>query len=235
MYTPRKLALTSLFAITVVLLAFSLAVAQQPKGITVTGTAEVSGNPDIAYVTFGVVTEDANAAQAAQENAAKSNAVINAIIKSGIPKSDIQTIQYTIYPQTRYPGPNETSKTPVTIYQVSNLIKVKMHDLSKIGTLIDAAVSAGANNIQNVTFTVENQDPLRRQALAQAVKNAKTKAVVIADALGVKLGKVISASESTGFTPRPFEMGFKSAEAATPIIPGQVEVNANVTLVYGIL
>lgn len=220
-----------------VLMLFALgtvAVAQEAaSGITVSGFSEIKAPPDLAFVTFGVVVESANAVSAAQENARKTNAVIDAIVKFGIPKTDIETIGYSVSPIISY----KENTPPVTVgYRVENQVRVRVRDLTKIGPLIDTAIGAGANNVQGVNFTIADDAVPRQQALVQAIRNAEAKARVIAETLGVRLGKVTSVTESSGFTPRPMALGIARAEAApTPIIPGEIEVTANVTLVYAIL
>lgn len=208
------------------------AVAQNTMtGVVVTGTAEAKAQPDVAYVTFGVTTEAADAAGAARTNAQTTQAVINAIIKFGIPRASIETVQYSVNPIQDY---KQTPPTTVG-YRVSNQVRVKITDLTKIGALIDTAIGAGANDVQGVTFTVENDQAIRQEAVVQAIKNAQAKARVIADTLGIRLGQVTYVSESSGGVPIPLQYGMAKAEAQTPIIPGQIEVTATVTLSYSIL
>lgn len=206
----------------------------QPQGISVSGTASVKVKPDIAYVSFGVTNQDADATKAAQANAAVTNRVIDAIVKSSIPKSDIETINYSVSPMYNYP-PN--ASPVITGYTVSNVVRVKLRDITKVGALIDTGIKAGANNVQGVTFTIDDDAKYRAQALVQAMRNAQVKARAIAEAAGVKLGKVYYVSESGGYTPRPMlDYGMAKAEAApTPIMPGEVEVSSSVTVTYGIL
>lgn len=202
------------------------------SGITVNGSAEIKAKPDLAYITFGVKTESANAASAAQENARTSSALIDAIEKFGIPKADIETVGYSVTPVIDY-----NVSPPVTSgYSVSNQVQVKTKDLDKIGKLIDTAISAGANIGYGLNFTIADDAAIKMKALAQAIENAKAKASVIAETLRVHLGKVKTVSESGSFTPRPPVYNTAKVEAvSTPIIPGEIEVTANVTLVYPIL
>lgn len=201
------------------------------SGITVNGSAEIKAKPDLAYVTFGVTVESATAVDAAQENARKTSAVIDAIEKFGIPRADIETVGYSVSPVMDY----KTSPPVKVGYSVSNQVQVKIKDLDKVGNLIDVAIAAGANNVQGVNFTIADDTAVKQQALVQAIKNAQAKARVIAEALGVNLGRVTAVSESSGFTPRPLVYGAaKMEDVTTPIIPGEVEVTANVTLIYAI-
>lgn len=203
------------------------------QGITVTGTADVKSKPDTAFVTFGVITQDANAAKAAQQNAAIANAIIDAVVKTGIAKTDIETTGYSVSPVMDY------QKNPAVLigYQVSNQVKAKVRNITKIGALIDAATKAGANNVQGVDFVTEDNAKIREQALSEAAKDAQKKAQTLADTLGVKLGKVISITEIGSPSPRPLEYAMKSDAmmAATPILPGNVTSTATVKVVFSIL
>jgi len=206
---------------------------EQQTGIIVTGSADVQGQPDVAYVTLGVNTQDKIAATAAQANAAATDKVITAIIHVGIPKTDIRTSSYSIGTMTDY----RSNPPVITGYQASNEVQVTIHDLAKIGPVIDAAVAAGANVANGVNFGIENDTELRQRALVLAIKSAQAKAQTMAEVLGVKLGPVLSATEAGGVTPpRPVMYGMAKAEAApTPIMPGQLTVNASVTVVYIII
>lgn len=204
----------------------------QPSGITVTGNAEITARPDIATVTLGVVTEASEAEKAVQENARVANAVVDAVVKAGIAKRDIETSYYSVVPVMDY-----QKVPPVTTgYRVTNTVRVKVRDLTKVGSLIDTAISAGANNVQGVGFDIEDPSSVRKEALIQALKKAEADAKLIADTLGVKLGRVVSVSEAGPAIIKPTEYGIARAEATpTPIIPGQVHVTASVTVVYSIL
>jgi hypothetical protein len=223
--------------ITAILVAACCSVyaADRPVGITVTGYAEVKAKPDVAYVSLGVSTENKDAGRAAQENAGRTDAVIAALAKSGVAKPDIETQHYSVQPNYDY------KKSPATLvgYTVSNIVRVTVRDLTKVGTTIDAALAAGANNVQGVQFSLEKSEQVKQQALVEAVKNAEAKAKLIADAIGRRLGHVVSVAESGASIPRPLEFGVmaKYAEAAppTPIIPGEIETSASVTVVYAIL
>ena len=204
--------------------------AQEQTGITTTATAFVSVRPDIAIVVLGVVNEDVSAAAAAASNAATTNAVINALRGFGVVATDIDTIGYTVTPVMDH------RRTPaVTVaYRVSNMIRVRHRNLADIGRLIDTALAAGANNVQNVTFAVENDAVPRREAVVRAVEEARAKAQVIADALGVRVGRPISVSEASVGIPMPRMMA-EAAVSPTPIMPEDVDVSASVTVTFAIL
>lgn len=203
---------------------------EKRQGISVSGTAEVQAAPDIAHVTLGVRTRSAQADKAASDNAAAAARVIQAVRQVGIPEKDIGTVQYTLQPVFEYP-PNAPPK--LTGYEAANLVRVTVRDLSKVGAVVDAAVGAGANVVQDVAFSLKNESEFRARALAKAVEDGRTKARVMAQALDVRLGKLISASEAQAPVITPV-YGRAEAAAPTPIIPRQIEVRATVNLVYAI-
>ena len=222
----------ALLAGLLLLLAGPLLAEGQTPGITVSGMATAKGKPDIAFVTLGVTTDDKDAGKAAQANARAITAVINAILNSGVQKADVETVQYSVSPIMNY----QQSPATTTGYRVSNVVRVKLKDLTKIGSVIDRAVDSGSNGVQGVRFDLEDSTKLRHKALLDAVKKAEADAELMAKTLGVKLGKVVSASETGPVVPSPLELGAVRAEAVmTPIIPGEIEVTAGVTVVYSIL
>ena len=207
------------------------ALAEGPTpGITVSGTATAKSKPDIAFVTLGVSTDDKDAGKAAQTNARTTTAVIDAILASGSQRSDIETVQYSVSPVMNY----QQSPPAVVAYRVSNVVRVKLKDLTKIGSVIDTAVDAGSNGVQGVRFDLEDGTKLRHQALLDAMKKAEADARLMAETLGVKLDVVVSASETGPIVPSPLEIGAVREAAASPIIPGEIEVTAGVTVVYSI-
>ncbi len=230
MYSIRLCCVTA--ALGLALASCALADTGSPTGIIVSDTAQVKAQPDLAYVTFGVVTEAKNAGAAASANAEIAGKLMSALAGFGIPKSDVETFGYSVEPNYNY----EKGSATIIGYRVSNTVRVKTKVLSKIGGLLDVGTQAGANTITGVTFTVEDDSPYRRQALALAVKKAQAKAQTMADALGVKLGKIVTAEESSP-GPRPMETFGPARPMAvtTPINPGQVEASASVTLTFAIL
>jgi len=207
------------------------------RGITVNDRAEVKAKPDVAYVTVGVVTKARDAGSAAKANASKTGAVIAAIVRLGIPKSGVKTVDYSLDPEMDY----DKDPSPIVGYTASNSISVKVTELDRIGTLVDAAVAAGANTVRSVSFDVLDKTKLRQEALADAVKNAEGKARAIARALGVRLGKAVSAEEevsfygSAGMNYAPLYRAKRVASVAkTPLEPGLTKVSAQVKVVYAI-
>lgn len=194
--------------------------AQTPATIQAQGTATLSMKPDQVQISVSVITSGPTAQAAAQANATLSTTVQNAL-KALNPSPMIQTTGYSIYPQ--YSNQGQT----VTGYTASNSIQVTSSDLSSIGGLIDTASQAGANSVGGLTFSLQNPDPLKQQALMEAAKQARAHADAIAAGLGVKTAAVVSAVEGSVYTP---VVAGVAAAATTPIQTGQVSVSATVTL-----
>jgi uncharacterized protein len=194
--------------------------------ITVTGDGTVNATPDRASFDFGVTTRAATAAEALSRNASQARAIIDALKRAGIDSSDIQTTQVSLWPQTSSNG-NE-----ITGYQASNSVQVTAA-LGKAGDLVDAAVRAGANNVDGPNLDTADKSSLYDQALKQAVATAKGKAQAIADAAGLTLGTVLRVRE--GGSPTPIVYGdalAARASAAPPIEAGTQQIQASVTVTY---
>jgi uncharacterized protein len=195
------------------------------RGITVTGNGTVDTVPDRAAFSFGVHTESATAAAALGANGALMTKVIDAIEKAGVAKADIQTQQVSLSPQQSADGKR------ITGYAADNSVAVTLRDLGSAGSVVDAAVAAGANEVSGPNLTSSDQDALYRQALKNAMVDAKSKAEAIASAGGVSLGAVATVVEGGTATPLP---GVESSKAATPISPGTEQITASVTVTYAI-
>jgi uncharacterized protein YggE len=196
-----------------------------PGAIQAIGSATISVNPDQAQLSAGVVTQSATAQDAGQQNATLTTTVLNALKAVLGTEGSIQTISYSISP--RYS--TTQGQTSVIIgYTVSNTVEVTTTDLSLIGRLIDTANQAGANSVGNLSFGLQNPEPVTEQALGLAAKQAQAHANAIAAGLGAKTGVVISAQE--GATATPVVMAGVSTAATTPIQTGTVSVTASVTI-----
>jgi hypothetical protein len=205
------------------------------RTINVTGNGEVMLTPDIAYVSIGVRSEGEDAAKAVAENNAKSGAVVEALIDSGVDEKDIQTTNFNIYPQQQY---DERGNIQETTYIVENTVRVTVRDLETIGELLNAAVNAGANSIYGVQYDVEDDESARSVARQAAVDDAQKQAEELAEAAGVGLGRVQSIS-TYGGQPIPLYEGKGGAgpvvlEAEVPVSPGQLMLTVDVNVVYEI-
>jgi uncharacterized protein len=199
-----------------------------PSGttITVTGNGTVNATPDQASFDFGVTTNGATAAEALNRNSSQARAIIDALKRAGVASSDIQTTEVSLLPQTSNNGLH------ITGYQASNSVNVT-GPLAKSGSLVDAAVSAGANNVDGPNLDTADQSSLYAQALKQAVADTKTKAQAIAQAAGLTLGGIVKVHED-GAPSTPIAFGTATARAvsAPPIEAGTQQIQATVTVTY---
>lgn len=210
------------------------------RTIRVTGQGEVRVRPNIATVRFAVETVGSTAEEASQANATAMDRVLNALLEEGVPRSEIRTEGYNVYPEyapDRVPG-NELQPPRIRGYRAMNMVVVRTRDLDEVGSLIDVGLKAGANRLSGVGFQVENADAVESEALTAAVLDARRQAETMAAALGVRLGNVIDATTSSQPV-RPFyrdmaEGVAMAASAPTPIEPGEQTVNAMASLVFAI-
>ena len=198
------------------------AVPMLPMLVT-SGQGEAKVTPDRASVLVNVQTRGMTAAAAAAENAQRTRAVMDAIMKLGIPKDQLSTEGYTVYPELRYD--REGGAPRVTGYVVTNTVRAETHKPEQAGAIVDAALAAGANLITSLSFYASNIDEPRRQAIAIAVSNARADAEAMARAAGGSVGALLELStQGPTIPPRPmFDMAVrgKTMQAeATPVSPG---------------
>ncbi|HSP97839.1 MAG TPA: SIMPL domain-containing protein [Candidatus Dormibacteraeota bacterium] len=205
-----------------------------PRTIAVSGEGKVSVSPDLAVVSFGVETTAPTAGAAVADNAKKSTALVDAIKQTIDAKDKVATTQYSLSPV--YEQRDRASAAPPKIigYIASNLVRVELHDVKGVGALIDAATSAGANRANDLQFTLEERAEAQSNALARAGADAKRQAEATAAALGVELGRVLSATTSGGpiVYPRTYARAgmVAMAEAAPPPPIEASDVDVSVTL-----
>ncbi|HEX5736562.1 MAG TPA: SIMPL domain-containing protein [Blastocatellia bacterium] len=227
-----------LLLVFVIAISDSVAWAQEPvdrmarPAVRASAEAVVIAKPDQAQLDIGVVTQAASAKAAADENARKSDFLLDALRKLLGQDADIKTISYQLTPNYTYP--REGGQPKISGYSASNIIQVKTSDLMRVGEIIDTAYKSGANNIHSLQFNLKNDEAVRAQALREAAAKAKAKTEAIAAALGLKILRVLFAEES-GPVVRPVFAAMEAADARaanvqTPVEPGTIEVRAIVTL-----
>lgn len=201
--------------------------------VVVTGDALVQAQPDTAILTISVVTQNTNALTAQQQNAAQSERVVRALKTVAGTDAEIKTSGYLLTPQRVY---RENQPPTISGYEARNTVTVTMGELTKVGAVIDAAAQAGANNIDNIAFTLRKDRPARNQALTEATREAISKAQVMAEALGGRVVRIVEVQEG-GTTPRPMyqrEVGdamVAKSVANTPIEVGTLDIHSQVQLV----
>lgn len=208
--------------------------------LTVRGSAEVSVEPDHATVRLGVLSQKPAAAEAQREANQVAGHILENLRELGIEERQIQTSELQLSPVYANSNPRaaQPEEPKIVAYRASNVVSVRLEDLSRIGPAVDAGLAAGANRLEGVAFGLKNDLPARRDALRQAVEEARSKAQTMAEALGVRLGDVLSLDEGGVSIDVPRMalargMAFSEAsDASTPVASGRITVSAQVTLRY---
>ena len=196
--------------------------------ITVTGTGTVQAPPDLATLMIGVTTQGDTAAVALASNSKAVEAVITRLTAGGIEARDMQTSNLSINPNwTNFDG---SSSPTISGYVATNLLTVRLRDLAGLGNVLDAAVADGANTLNGLTFGLATPEPALNDARTAAVADARAKAELLVTAAGMKLGRIITITESRAWTdPQPM---FRDAVSAPPVAGGELAMSANVTIQY---
>ncbi len=209
------------------------------RTIHVTGSGSVTGEPDIATLNLGVSVEKETVAEAREEAASAMTALIDSLKANDIAEKDINTENFSIYPQYDY----SEGQRKLRGYRVNNTVRAKVRELDTLNDVIDDAAEAGEDNIvvNSIQFMIDDTTEFQKQARSLAVKDAAAKAQTLADASGVVLGKPVTITENTYFESPPIpyavaEAAFDedSARSSTPIVPGELTVTVNITVVYEI-
>ena len=202
-----------------------------PKTLSVSGTGVINVKANQATVSLGVYTEDKSASAAIDENASTMTTVIAALKQLGFTDDDMQTTTYTVYPNYNY------DVRQVVGYQVTNVIQIKIKDLTKVGPTIDAATTAGANRVDSISFgiTEETASAMRLQAYSAAIADAKAKSDVLTSGLGIHITGVQSVNESVYYPPiayPSYDMTASGSKASTPVLSGNLSVTVTLNIVY---
>ncbi|MBV9696703.1 MAG: SIMPL domain-containing protein [Gammaproteobacteria bacterium] len=204
-----------------------------PATIQVGAEAQVSVKPDRVQLDIGVSSHSERSQVAAVDNARQVQALLGAVRNAAGPTAQLQTIDYTIAPTYRY---REGAAPVLTGYDASNIVQVTLDDLERTSAVLDAAAQAGANTVRGIQFMLKDPAAPRAEALKRAATKARTEAEVLAEALGVRIVRVLHAEETSGAEPVEPRM-FKRAGAAvafagepTPVESGSLDVNASVQL-----
>ena len=204
-----------------------------PAAISVTGEAQISVPPDLAAIDAGVASDAKTAREASEATNAAMAKVLAALKAANIEDKDVQTSRLSLQPQY---ATNRVSGPPAVVgYRASNRVTVKLRDVSKVGTVIDVLVGAGANDVGNIAFSVSQASKLLDDARSQAIADARRKAEIYAKAAGVTLGSPLSISEAGA--PQPMfraKMVAGMAAAPTPIAQGEETLSISVAVTWAI-
>lgn len=211
----------------------TVAAAAQGTTLTVSATGEASRTPDFASVGAGVVTQADTVDAAMRDNAARMSQVLAALRNAGIAERDIQTSRVSLAPQYRY----EENHAPAIVgYQANNSVSVKVRDLARLGRVLDALIAPGANQINGPDFGIEHPEAAYAEARREAVRMALVQAQTYADALGVKVRRIVRINESGASVnlpmPRMRAMAAPVADAATPIASGETTLSVQIEVEF---
>lgn len=208
---------------------------EQPRQLNISGTGEVYLVPDIAYVYIGTRSEAAEVGDALSENNKQAQNIANVLIDLGVDQKDIQTTAFNVYPVQNYSPEGEPMETR---FVVENTVFIKVRELQRLGELLDVVVRNGANQINGISFNVEDREQAEADARRLAVIDAKQKAEELAESAGVSLGELVNLSAYSYGNPQPMYEGkgggYAADMSAAPIASGQLVITAEATLTYNI-
>lgn len=251
---PSLLTASLVSIITLVGLAAPLPAVAQPAGttmtyavsnplapvVTATGSATVSRAPDQAVIMLGVATVGATSTDAQEKLNSTLDKVVKAVKALNLPDLKVQTQWLSlqpVYEQVDYREQQRQPREPRIVgYNASNTIRVSVGDVNKAGSIIDAAIAAGANQVQGLSFELKDDRAARDEALRNAARDARTKAEAMADALGLRVVRIVEVQSGFNPPPRPMfrgrGMAMAVADAATPSVvePGEVSITEQVTV-----
>lgn len=208
--------------------------------LTVTAQGSSTREPDLASYTAGVTSQGATASEALSANSAQMSKVIAALRRAGIADKDVQTSNLSVSPIYAQPkrlpdGNYEDGPQKIVGYQANNTVSVRQRKLADMGKVIDALVTAGANQVNGPNFQLSQPEAAMDEARVEAMKSARARADLYARAAGLRVARIVSISESNGYSPQPVMFVRKAAAdmaAAPPVAAGELEMNVNVTVQF---
>lgn len=222
----------------VLLAALALTACQRSETLlAVNASATTRTAPDLAIVTLGVVARGATAREAQQAQAARMNAVMEAVRRAGVEDAEVQTVGYGLEPVYAYP---RGGAPRITSYQSRNTVAIRVRNLDAISALIDATVADGANELQGIQFTFQDEEASLDAARAQAVQTARARAERYAEAAGMRVARLVSIVEPGASIPPEYRRDGASlateqaANASGPINPGALDNRTNVVVVFAL-
>ena len=221
---------------TAIVLALPAAAETAPATIAVTGEGKVDMAPDMAMLSLGVMTQADTAAAALKANSDGLSGALARLKAAGIEGRDIQTSGLSLHPNVDY---SSTGREPqVRGYTASNMLTVRLRDLSVLGQTLDAVVTEGANTLNGLSFGLQNPDEATDEARRRAVADATHKAALYAEAAGVTLGRIVTISEQGNYGgPQPMMMAearFAKDAGSVPVASGEISIGATISVVYEI-
>lgn len=209
------------------------------RTIRVSGEAVVKATPDRAQIAVSVVSRAASAREASEANARASKAVLDKLREAVRAPGEVRTSGYDLTAEYDYSQQRAGGQARMLVGYVStNRFAIVSVDLAGVGSLIDAAVASGANQIDSIGFFLDDEEAARREALLGAGKKARAEAETVARSLGVELGEVLEASTTSSVTPQPMygreAMMMDAAPPSTEVVPGSLQIEASVSVAFAI-
>ncbi len=203
--------------------------ATRNRTITVVGTGQVRGTPDVADLVLGVTGRGATAAEVMRTIGERAQNVIGALRDAGVAEEDVQTNDLSVQPVL-------DDQNRVTGYEATNTVTARIRDLTKAGAIVDAAAEKAGDNIvvQGITFSIDDDSTLLAAARAKATKRARAQAEQLASGADVEVGDVRSISESSSSVPVSYSARDAAEAASTPIQPGSQTLSVSATVVFTI-
>jgi len=203
------------------------------RQITVAGEGSVATVPDMATINLGVThqAKEAGAAMAATSQA--TTRMLQRLADMGIEPRDMQTSSLTLNPVWSNRASSAPGEAVISGFVANNSVLVRVHDLDRLGQIMDAVIGEGANSFNGLRFSIEEPAPLMTLARQKAVADAIARAQLFATAAGVTLGPVQSLTEQGGSRPMVMEMS-AARSGNVPIAAGEVSVSASVVMVFAI-
>lgn len=200
--------------------------------LSVSAEGRVESAPDMATISLGVVTEGRTAAEAMAENARRMTGLTQALRRAGVAERDIQTTNVSVNPQYAYV---ENQPPRVTGYQANNQVTARVRNLSNVGRVIDAAVAAGGNTVNGISFSHADPDAQLNAARREAAQEARARADLYAQAFGMRVHRIVAISEGGGYTPpmpMPMMARMEADAVATPVAPGEISTSVSVNVTF---
>lgn len=205
------------------------------RQITVTAQGQVEAVPDMATITLGVTHEAEEAGTAMAASSAAVTRMLEQVQGMGIQPRDVQTRRFSVHPIWSGRGSSHSEPARITGFVASNMVMVRIRDLSALGPVLDAVIASGANDFNGLQFSVQEPKALQDAARKAAVENAIAQARLLAEAAGVTLGPVVSITDHGGSSVRPEMMEMAAArDASAPVAAGEVSLTASVSMVFAI-
>lgn len=203
--------------------------------LTLAITESIDARPDTATIGAGVQTIAPTATEALRQNSVKMDSLIKAVKARGVDARDIQTTGISLSPQYDYEGRQNGQSPRFVGYQVSNEVRVKTRDIAGLGAMLDALVAAGGTNINGPSFSIDADEAIKVEARTRALRKAREQAQFYAQQTGYASVRLVSITESQGYSggpPMPMAARAMDAAEKAPVEPGQVSTAVNLSVQY---